>query len=324
MSRILTGIQNTNVPHIGNILGVIVPAIYIFNNSKDLSFMFIANLHSLTKIKNSNFLKESTYKIVSVCLACGLRMDKTIFYLQSDISEITELTWYLNCFSSYKRLTLAHSFKEKKNNINNKSLNIGLFTYPILMGADILLYDAKIIPIGKDQFQHIEIIRNIARIFNRKMGEIFLLPEGKIKKNTMSIKGLDGKKMSKSKKNFINIFSSEKILKKKIMSIRTDSKSIKEKKNPEKDYIFYLYSLLANKEQIEKMRKKYLLGGYRYYDAKISLYECICERFLNERKKFNFFIKKKKLLDHILKEGSKKASLLAKYKIEKVRKILGF
>ena len=205
MSRILTGIQSTGTPHLGNILGAILPAIEMANDPKNESFLFIANLHSLTQIKDAETLRNNTYSTAATWLAFGLDIEKTVFYRQSDIPQVTELSWYLSCFFPYQRLTLAHSFKDKADRLED--VNAGLFTYPMLMAADILLYDAEIVPVGKDQLQHIEITRDVASRFHAKMNtEIFVLPEGKVQEHTKLIPGTDGEKMSKSKNNIINIF----------------------------------------------------------------------------------------------------------------------
>ncbi|WP_185873910.1 tryptophan--tRNA ligase [Blattabacterium cuenoti] len=324
MKTMLTGIQSTGTPHLGNILGVIIPSIKITNKLKNASFLFIADLHALIqqKILKLETIKNNTYQITAAWLAFGLNTKKNILYRQSDVSEVTELAWYFNCFFPYKRLTLAHSFKNEKKN-NYKKINVGLFTYPILMAADILLYNAEIIPVGKDQLQHIEITRNIANRFNKKIGKkLFLLPKAFMKKDTMSITGIDGKKMSKSKKNWINIFTSDEILKKQIMSIHTDNKSYYEKKNPYNDSIMSLYKLIAPIDRVENMKKKYLQGKYGYLEAKKALYEEIIKKFYVERKKFFSFIENKSLLDRILFLGAKKAKDIANKRLQYIRKSL--
>ncbi|WP_185871713.1 tryptophan--tRNA ligase [Blattabacterium cuenoti] len=323
MEKILTGIRSTGSPHLGNILGVIIPSIFMANkNMKHYSFIFIADLHSMVQIENIETIRNNTYQIAAAWLAFGLNVDNCLLYRQSDVSLVTELAWYFNCFYPYKRLTLAHAFKEKE--VDKTKISVGLFTYPILMAADILLYNAKIVPVGKDQLQHIEIARRIANYFNKKVGEkLFVLPNALLQKN-MFVIGTDGKKMSKSKKNCINIFSSNEVLKKQIMGIRTDSKSVKEKKNPETDYIISLYSLIASLDQTEIMKKKYIRGGYGYYDAKIELYEHIIHKFSSEREKFFSFMKNKSLLDKILSVGAKKARNIAHERLNCIRKHLKF
>ncbi|WP_185866084.1 tryptophan--tRNA ligase [Blattabacterium cuenoti] len=326
MEKILTGIRSTGTPHLGNILGVIIPSVDIVNrNEKNSSFVFIADLHSMIQINNIKTIRNNTYQIAAAWLAFGLNTENCLFYRQSDVSEVTELAWYFSCFFPYQRLTLAHSFKNEITKIDKRKISMGLFSYPILMAADILLYNAQIVPVGKDQLQHIEIARRIASSFNKKIGKkLFLLPHAFFQKKTMSVPGTDGKKMSKSKKNWINIFSSDEILKRQIMSIRTDSKSLEEKKNPETDYVMYLYKLIASLEEIDKMKEKYLKGGYGYSEAKIALYELIIHKFSTERKKFFSFMKNKSLLDHILSLGAKKAKKIASERLNDIRKCLEF
>ncbi|XOD69529.1 MAG: tryptophan--tRNA ligase [Flavobacteriales bacterium AspAUS03] len=317
----LTGIQSTGIPHLGNILGAILPAIAMANASSRPSFIFIANLHSLTQIKDAALLRLNTYQVAAAWMACGLQTDKTVFFRQSNVPEVTELAWYLSCFFSYQRLTLAHSFKDKADRLQD--INTGLFTYPMLMAADILLYDAQVVPVGKDQLQHLEITRNVAERFNRKMGKTFVLPEAKVEENTMYVPGTDGQKMSKSKGNIIDIFSPEKILKKQIMNIQTDSKPLEAPKNPDTDQVFTLYKLLAHGEEIEHMKKNYLAGGYGYGHAKTALYECILGKFSEERKRFTDFMKNKTILDNALREGAQKAQKVARATLDRVRTALG-
>lgn len=277
MARILTGIQSTGTPHLGNILGAIVPAIEMANDPKNDSFLFIADMHSLTQIKNGEQLRHNTYAVAATWLAFGLDIEKTVFYRQSDIPQTAELAWYLSCFFPYQRLTLAHSFKDKADRLDD--VNAGLFYYPMLMAADILLYDAEIVPVGKDQMQHLEITRDVASRFHAQLGETFVLPTGKVREETMYIPGTDGHKMSKSKGNLISLFQPDKKLRKQIMGIQTDSTPMEEPKNPDTDNVFALYKMLATKEQVAEMRSNYLNGNYGYGHAKQALYEVILERF---------------------------------------------
>ena len=256
MARILTGIQSTGIPHLGNILGAIMPAIAMAENPDNESFLFIADMHSLTQIKNGDELRQNTYATAATWLAFGLDVDKTVFYRQSDVPQVTELSWYLSCFFPYQRLTLAHSFKDKADRLED--VNAGLFTYPMLMAADILLYDAHVVPVGKDQSQHLEMTRDVAARFHNKFGETFVLPETKLQESTMYVPGTDGEKMSKSKGNIINLFQPDKKLRKQIMGIKTDSTPMEEPKDPDNDNVFALYKLLASPEQIEEMRSNYL------------------------------------------------------------------
>ena len=322
MSRILTGIQSTGTPHLGNLLGAIIPAIEISKNEENESFLFIANLHTLTQIKNAEELKTNTLHTAAAWLAFGLNVNKTVFYRQSDIPQVTELTWYLNCFFPYQRLTLAHSFKDKADRLQD--VNAGLFDYPMLMAADILLYDSEIIPVGKDQLQHIEMTRDVASRFNNLMGETLVLPEPKIQENTMLVPGTDGSKMSKSKGNIINIFLPDKKLRKQIMSIETDSTPLEDPKDPDTCNCFALYKLLANEKQEAEMRNNYQAGGYGYGHAKQALFELIIERFATEREKFNYFVAHPEEVDKALQVGAEKARLVANEVLRKVREKLGY
>ena len=322
MSRILTGIQLTGTPHLGNLLGAILPAIKLSNDSDDESFLFMADMHSITQIKEGSILKQNTYEVAAAWLAFGLDTSKTIFYRQSDIPQVTELSWYLNCFYPYQRLTLAHSFKDKADRLGD--VNAGLFTYPILMAADILLYDAEIIPVGKDQLQHLEMTRDIASRFNHQMGETFVLPQDKLQKDTMYVPGVDGKKMSSSRGNIINIFLPEKKLRKQIMGIETDSLSLEEPKNPDTDNVFAIYKLIASEEQIEKMRQNYLNGNYGYGHAKQALFELIISNFSTERARFNHYMSNISEIEDELSKGAQKAQEIANSTLNRVREKIGF
>ncbi|WP_046746084.1 tryptophan--tRNA ligase [Kordia zhangzhouensis] len=322
MARILTGIQSTGTPHLGNILGAIVPAIEMAQNDENESFLFIADMHSLTQIKDGETLRENTYRTAAAWLAFGLDINKTIFYRQSDVPQVTELAWYLNCFFPYNRLKLAHSFKDKADRLQD--VNAGLFTYPMLMAADILLYDAEIVPVGKDQEQHLEITRNVATRFHEKLGETFVLPEAKIQEATQLIPGTDGSKMSKSKNNVIDIFQTDKKLRKQIMGIQTDSTPLEDPKDPDTDNVFALYKLLASEEQIETMRQNYLGGNYGYGHAKQALYELIAEKFATPRERFNHYIENKDEIDKALAIGAQKASAIANKVLARVRKKVGY
>ena len=277
MSRILTGIQSTGTPHLGNILGAIIPAIKMANGSQNESYLFIADMHSITQIKDPKELKFNTYSTAACWLAFGLDYSKTVFYRQSDVPQVTELSWYLNCYFPYQRLTLAHSFKDKADSLED--VNAGLFTYPMLMAADILLYDADIVPVGKDQLQHIEITRNVAGRFNNLNGNTFIIPESKINESTMLINGTDGNKMSKSKNNMINIFLEETLLKKQISGIKTDSLPLEASKDWKNCNLFNMYKLLADENQIEIMKKNYEQGGYGYGHAKNDMLNLILTRY---------------------------------------------
>jgi len=322
MARILTGVQSTGTPHLGNLLGAIIPAIEMANDSSNESFLFIADMHSLTQIKDSETLKENTYSTAASWLACGINPNNSVFYRQSDIPEVTELMWHLLCYFPYQRLTLAHGFKDKSDRLSD--VNAGLFTYPMLMAADILLYDAEIVPVGKDQLQHLEMTRDVASRFNHKMGETFVLPQDKIQEDTKLIPGTDGEKMSKSRGNIINIFSPEKQLKKQIMSIQSDSKGLEEVKDPETCHIFALYRLLASEEDIQTMRENYLAGGYGYGHAKIALFDLILEKFKRQREIYTDLMENKNKIDAVLEIGAEKARKVAKDVLKRVREKVGF
>lgn len=321
MSRILTGIQATGTPHLGNLLGAIIPAIELSKHSESESFLFIANMHTLTQIKNAEDLRRNTYEIAAAWLACGLDTEKTYFYRQSDIPEVCELSWYLSCFFPYQRLTLAHSFKDKADRLED--VNVGLFTYPILMAADILLYDAEIVPVGKDQLQHLEMARDVGARFNHQMGEVFVLPKAELQESTKYVPGTDGNKMSKSRGNIINVFLPEKQLKKQIMSIETDSTPLEEPKNPDTCKVFTIYSLIAELEQTEELRKKYLAGNFGYGHAKTELFQLILEKFKKERETFDYYMNHLDELEAKLQEGAAKTRAVAAETLKRVRESLG-
>jgi len=322
MARILTGVQSTGIPHLGNLLGAVLPAIEMSKLSSDDSFLFIADLHSLTQIKKGEVLRENTFATAATWLACGLDVDKTHFYRQSDVSEVTELAWYLNCFFPYQRLTLSHSFKDKSEQLSN--VNAGLFSYPMLMAADILLYDAEIVPVGKDQLQHIEITRDVASRFNHQMGETFVVPKAKIQDNTHYVPGTDGQKMSKSKNNIINIFLPEKNLRKQIMGIKTNSIPLEDPKDPKNCNVFALYELIAPDSSIKSLREKYLNGGMGYGYAKQLLFELILERFQIEREKFDYYYQNPEEVQIALAKGAEKARKVAHSVLLRVRDKLGY
>jgi len=322
MARILTGIQSTGTPHLGNILGAIIPAIEMASNPKNESFLFIADMHSLTQIKNGEELRNNTYATAAAWLAFGLDIEKTVFYRQSDVPQVAELCWYLSCFFPYQRLTLAHSFKDKADRLED--VNAGLFTYPMLMAADILLYDANIVPVGKDQLQHLEMTRDVASRFHAQLGETFVLPEAKVHEETMYIPGTDGEKMSKSKGNLINIFQPAKRLRKQIMGIQTDSTPMEEPKNPETDNVFALYKILASETQIEEMRQNYLKGNYGYGHAKQALFDVLIDKFGYAQERFEYYMNHLDEIDQALSIGAGKAKSVADEVLERVRNKVGY
>lgn len=324
MAKILTGIQSTGTPHLGNLLGAIIPAIELSNNPENESFLFIADLHSVTQIKDGQTLRDNTYSTAAAWLACGLDIEKVIFYRQSDVPQTAELSWYLSCFFPFQRLTLAHSFKDKSDRLED--VNAGLFSYPMLMAADILLYDAQFVPVGKDQLQHIEITRDVAARFNHQMGETFVLPEPFTHEETKLVPGTNGGKMSKSANNVINIFLDDKALRKQVMTIETDSTPLEDPKNPETCKIFAIYKLLAHETQLQAMLKNYKNKNhdFGYGHAKQALFELITEKFKLEREKYSHYMTHKANIDEALFLGAEKARVIANEVLQRVRGKLGF
>ena len=323
MARILTGIQASGKPHLGNILGAILPAIKLSQNPKNESFLFIADLHSLISVKDPLVLKENAMAVAAAWLACGFDTEKNYFYRQSKLACYhTELMWYLNCLTPYPMLANAHSFKEKADKLAD--VNAGLFTYPVLQAADIVLYQANLVPVGKDQKQHLEMSKDIAAVFNRTYKEVFVLPDSLIDEAVMTIPGIDGQKMSKSYNNYIDIFEPEKTLYKSIKKIITDDAALEEPKNPDTCNVFALYKLLATEEQIAGMRLNYLGGSYGYGHAKKALLDLILDKFSKERELFNYYMENMEALEYKLEEGEAKAAIIAKQTISEVRKALGF
>ncbi len=324
MARYLTGIQSTGRPHLGNLLGAICPAVEFSKTADQEALYFIADLHSLTTIRDAEVLKHNTYSVAAAWLAMGLDTDKHILYRQSDVPMVTELAWYLNCFAPFPMLANAHSFKDKSSRRGLADVNAGLFTYPVLMAADILMYDANFVPVGKDQIQHLEITRDIASSFNHIYGETFVLPDAKVDETVMTIPGINGEKMSKSYGNIIDIFEADKPLRKVVMSIVTDSTPLEEPKNPDEDTTFALYRLLATPEETEAMRQNYLVGGYGYGHAKQALYEKIITKYSKERELFNYYMNNLPELDKKLQEGAEKAKAIAAPVLQRVRQKLGY
>lgn len=323
MARILTGIQSTGTPHMGNILGAILPAIEMAKEPENDSFLFIADMHSLTQIKDAVYLKESTYSVAATWLACGLDIEKSTFYRQSDVPEVTELAWYLSCFFPYQRLTLAHSFKDKADRLED--VNAGLFTYPMLMAADILLYDAEFVPVGKDQLQHLEMARDVANRVNHKMGEILVPPKAKTKESTMYVLGTDGNKMSKSRGNTINIFMDEKPLKKEInKKFITDDTPLEDPKDADSSTIYNLYQFVASQDQSKEMKANLEAGGYGWGHAKADFHAAILDTFAEERLRYQHYMNNKSELDEALSIGASKAREVAQKVLDRVRTAVGY
>lgn len=322
MARVLTGIQSSGRQHLGNILGAILPAIEMSNDPKNDAYLFIADLHSLTTVKDAKQRKDNLIATAAAWLACGLNPNKVVFYAQSHLPECTELTWYLNCFTPYPMLANAHSFKDKSNNLSD--VNAGLFDYPVLMASDILLYDADIVPVGKDQKQHLEITRDLASSFNHQYGDTFVLPESKISESVMTIPGTDGRKMSKSYGNVVDVFLPKKQLKKQIMGIQTDSTPLEDPKDPNTCNVFALYKLLATEDQAKQLAEQYRGGNFGYGHAKTALLELILENFGSAREKFDHYIENPEEVFSALKMGAEKARPIAQATLNRVRNKLGF
>jgi tryptophanyl-tRNA synthetase len=322
MARILTGIQSSGRPHLGNLLGAIAPAIKLSQASENESLFFIADLHSLTTVKDAQTRVENINATAAAWLAFGFDTDKNLFYRQSRIPEVCELAWYMNCFAPFPMLANAHSFKDKSDKLAD--VNAGLFTYPVLMACDIILYDADIVPVGKDQQQHLEMTRDLASSFNHQYGDTYVVPEARIDTNVMTIPGTDGQKMSKSYGNTIDIFLPDKKLRKQVMSIVTDSTPLEDPKNPDTDNVFAIYKLLASEQQISEMRANYTGGNYGYGHAKQALFELIVSKFEKERALFNYFMEHTDELEAKLRAGEEKAAVIAKEVINRVREKLGY
>ena len=317
---VLSGIRPTGFLHLGNYFGAMRN--YVRMQDEFNCYFFVANWHSLTTHPDTKTLQESVLRVVAENIACGLDPEKVSLYVQSDVPEIAELYLYLNMNAYMGELERSTSFKDKVRG-NPDNVNAGLLTYPVLMAADILLYDAEIVPVGKDQLQHLEIARDVASRFNNQMGEVFVLPQSELQENTKYVPGIDGHKMSKSRGNIINIFLPEKELKKQVMSIETDSKSLEEPKDPETDKVFAIYQLIATPEQTEELRAKYLAGNFGYGHAKKELLDLILTRFEKERELFSYYMNNLEELEAKLQEGAAKTRAIAMETITRVRKSLG-
>ncbi|MBL8002952.1 MAG: tryptophan--tRNA ligase [Flavobacteriales bacterium] len=321
MARVLTGIQSTGTIHLGNVLGAIRPAIAMSTAPGNESYLFIADLHALTQVKDAAVMRDNTQRVAASWLACGLDTQRTVFYRQSDVPEATELAWYLSCFFPYSRLALAHSFKDKADRLED--VNGGLFTYPMLMAADILLYDAHVVPVGKDQKQHIEFTRDVAERFNHQMGDTFVVPEERIDEQVMVVPGTDGEKMSKSRGNLISLFAPEAVVKKEVMGIVTDSTPMEEPKDPEANTIYKLFKLVAPADAVADMASKFRAGGYGYGHAKKELLAAILDGFRTERERYTQLMADPAEVERQLLMGAEKARGVASVTLRRVRERLG-
>lgn len=321
MKRILSGVQPSGRLHIGNYLGAIRQHIEMQKNYE--CFLFIADLHALTTVRDAELMRQQTYELATAYLALGLDPEKTVFFKQSDVPEHSELCWIFDCITKMPFLERAHAWKDAQTK-GKKETTVGLFNYPILMAADILLYRPDIVPVGKDQKQHVEITRDIATNFNQTFGETFKLPEPFIKEGVALVPGTDGQKMSKSYGNTIDLFGTDAELKKQIMGIVTDSTSLEESKDPDKCNVFTIYKLFANKKELEIIARKYRKGGFGYGDAKKILLAKLLEYFAAAREKYTELLPKKDYVYGILEEGAKKAKTVAAATLETAKKKIGY
>ncbi len=318
--RILSGVQPSGKIHLGNYLGAIKQHISMQNDYE--CFLFIADLHALTTIKNADTMRKLTHEVAVSYLALGLDPQKTVFFKQSDVSEHAELCWIFNCLTTIPFLERGHAWKDAKTK-GLKEESVGLFDYPVLQAADILLYSPDFVPVGSDQKQHIEMTRDIAIKFNNLFGEAFNLPEPKIEEDVALVLGTDGQKMSKSYGNTIDIFEEENVLKKQVMGIVTDSSSVESKKDPEKCNVFNLYKLIGTEEEVKDLEEKYRNGGFGYGDAKKLLLQKILEYFADARNRYNQLISDKKHVAKILDQGAIRAKEVAKESLNKVKALAG-
>ena len=319
MPRILSGIQPTGVLHVGNYFGMIQPAIAL--QAEGEAFYFIANYHALTSVRDPKVLRENCRRVALDFLACGFDPDRGVLFMQTDVPQVTELAWILSTVAPMGLLERAHSYKDKI--ARGLAASAGLFTYPVLMAADILIYDSDLVPVGKDQKQHIEITRDLAVKMNETFGQIFKLPEPSIRAATETVPGLDGQKMSKSYGNTIDIFGDEKETRKRVMSIVTDSKAVDEPKDPATSTIFQLFSLVASKDEIVNMGERFRKGGTGYGDFKKQLFEKLWEYFSPMRQRREEILADKLYIDNVLVRGARRANEVANEVMTRVRAAVG-
>lgn len=321
--RSLSGIKPTGMPHLGNYLGMIKPAIALQDSYE--ACYFVADFHALTSVHNAKDLKEASVVITTYFLAFGLDPSKSAFFRQSAIPEVTELTWILSTVSNMGFLERAHAYKAAVDRNEAGDINVGVFTYPILMAADILIYDSDVVPVGKDQLQHVEMARDMANRFNYAFdSELLKLPTAIVEESTAVVPGTDGQKMSKSYGNILMPLASEKDLRKQVMQIQTDSTPLEEPKNPDTDTVFALYSLFAEEEQIKEMRSHYLGGNYGYGHAKQALFEVMNQTFAPARERYHELVKDHDYIEDVLAEGAKKVRPYVDEVMYRCRNACGF
>jgi tryptophanyl-tRNA synthetase len=317
--RILSGIQPSGLLHIGNYFGMMKPAIAL--QAEGEALYFIADYHALTSVRDPDVLRKNCRRVALDFLACGLNPERATLFRHSDVPQVTELAWILSAVAPMGLLERAHSYKDKL--ARGLTATVGLFNYPVLMAADILIYDSDVVPVGKDQKQHIEITRDLAVKMNETFGQIFKLPEARIQVATETVPGIDGQKMSKSYGNNIDIFGDEKEMRRRVMSIVTDSTPVKAPKDPAKSTIFKLYSLVASKNEIATIREEFLKGGSGYGDFKKQLFEKLWEYFAPMRKRREEILADKSYIDSVLEKGATRANEIADQVMKRVRGAVG-
>ena len=317
--RILSGVQSSGTLHIGNYFGMMRPSLSLQEDND--CFYFIANYHALTQLPDPALLRQRTFDVAVDFLACGLNPDTTVFFRQSDVIEVQELTWILSCLTPVGLLERCHSYKDKL--ARGMEANHGLFAYPVLMAADILLYNSQLVPVGKDQKQHLEVTRDIAIRFNNRYGEILTVPEAMIQEDVAVIPGLDGQKMSKSYDNTIEIFGEGKPIRQKFMKIITDSTPMEEPKNPDTCNVFALYKLMATPEEQTELRQRYLAGNMGYGHAKQALFDKYSEFFAPMRERRKQLLEKPQLVEDVLQDGAARARKVAQQTLQRVRQAVG-
>ncbi|MBR58564.1 MAG: tryptophan--tRNA ligase [Myxococcales bacterium] len=320
--RALSGIKPTGSPHLGNYLGMMRPAINLQEEYE--AYYFVADYHALTSERDPKAMRQSVYDVTSSFLAMGLDPAKAVFFRQSDVHEVTELTWILSCVTAMGLLDRAHAYKAAKDQGNEGKINHGVFAYPVLMAADILLYDSHIVPVGKDQVQHLEMTRDIAQRFNHLFGETFVIPEALVQEEVMTIPGLDGRKMSKSYGNGVDPLSPEKKLRKRLMQVVTDSTPMEDPKDPDTCNVFALYRLFSSAEQQAELADKYRAGGFGYGHAKQALFEVINEHVKPYRDRYEEIHQDVDFLEDVLRDGARRARERAAPVLERVRSRCGY
>ena len=317
--RILSGLQPSGALHIGNYFGMMRPAVAL--QAEGEALYFVADYHALTSLRDPDMLRANSRRVAVDLLACGFDPERATLFRHSDVPQVTELAWILSTVAPMGLLERAHSYKDKL--ARGMSANVGLFSYPILMAADILIYDSDVVPVGKDQKQHIEITRDLAVKMNETYGNVFKLPEPRIQPETETVPGIDGQKMSKSYGNNIDIFGDEKEMRKRVMSIVTDSTAVDAPKDPSTSTIFKLYSLVASKDEIANMRERFVKGGTGYGEFKKQLFEKLWEYFAPMRKRREEILRDESYVDGVLANGARRANEIADQVMDRVRKAVG-